>query len=364
MIGAFEHLARPLLRALDPEDAHTLAITALRYVPTVQPVTTAPSLRMSAFGLEFPNPIGIAAGFDKDAKVSNALLRLGFGFVEVGTVTPRPQTGNPRPRLFRLSTDRAIINRLGFNNDGHEAVHSRLINRRHDGIVGVNIGANRDSADRVGDYVAGVTRFADVADYLTINISSPNTPGLRDLQERGALAALLVRVAAARDAAPRRVPVLLKIAPDLADAALAAIAEEAVGAGVDGIIVSNTTVSRNGVAEGKIASEAGGLSGRPLFHRSTVVLAKLRKLVGDSMILVGTGGIDSVESAWTKMAAGANLVQIYAGFIFEGPSLPRRLTKGLLRRVSNQHIAAIKEIVGTETEQWSKGTLDHRQKIP
>ena len=352
MIGLFDRLSRPFMRALDPEDAHALTIKALRVMPLPRVAADPPELKLRAFGLNFPNPVGMAAGFDKNAQVPDALLRLGFGFVEVGTITPRAQAGNPRPRLFRLEKDRAVINRMGFNNDGQEAVHSRLMRRQHTGIVGVNIGANRDSPDRVGDYVAGVTRFADVADYLVVNISSPNTPGLRDLQERGALAALLIRVTAARDAADRQVPLLLKIAPDLDPVALAAIAEEAIGAGVDGIIVSNATTSRDGVTQERVASESGGLSGRPLFRRSTVMLAELRRLVGNSMILIGTGGVDSAEAAWEKIAAGANLIQLYTGLVFEGPRLPRQITNGLSRRLAAEGISSVTKIVGAKSEEW------------
>jgi dihydroorotate dehydrogenase len=352
VIALFDRLARPLLRTLDPETAHALALNALKLVPLPRAAPDDEKLRVEALGLTFPNPVGLAAGFDKNAEIPDQLLRLGFGFVEVGTVTPLPQAGNPKPRLFRLSEDEAIINRLGFNNDGHEAVRSRLFNRSRAGIVGVNIGANRASPDRVGDYVDGVRRFADIADFLTINVSSPNTPGLRDLQERGALAGLLVRVTAARDAAPRRVPLLLKIAPDLDRPALAAIAEEAMGAGIDGIIVSNTTVARDGLVNRSVAGELGGLSGRPLFSRSTVTLAHLRTLVGQSMILVGTGGVDSPEAAWEKIAAGANLVQVYAGMIFKGPGLPRDIASGLARRLTSAGVSSISKIVGSDTEKW------------
>lgn len=324
-------LVRPLLFALDPETAHRVAIKALK--AGIHPLAPAPDprLRRRVLGLDFPNPVGLAAGFDKNGEVVDAALALGFGFVEVGTVTPQPQTGNPKPRMFRLTADRAIINRLGFNNEGHDAVHARLAARRRNGIVGVNLGANRDSTDRVADYVAGVERFADVADYLAINISSPNTPGLRDLQEREALTRLLDAIADARAGAAKSPPVLVKIAPDLDEAALAAIAGTVVASGIDGMIVSNTTVARDGLIDRSHANEAGGLSGRPLFRRSTDMLARLRGLVGDSLALIGVGGIDSAEAARAKFAAGADLVQLYTGMVYEGPGLPSRIAAEIAR---------------------------------
>jgi len=332
MTGTYEFL-RPLLFALDPERAHRLAIHALRMGVLPRHAPNDPRLSRRLFGLQFPNPLGMAAGFDKNGEAVDGLFALGFGFVEVGTVTPRPQAGNPRPRLFRLAADEAVVNRLGFNNDGHIAVHRRLTARRQGGIVGVNLGANRDSADRVSDYVEGVRRFADVADYLVVNVSSPNTPGLRDLQERAALAALLDRVIETRNAASRRVPLLLKIAPDLDDAALAAIAETALAAGIDGMTVSNTTLARDGLRDPQ-AAEAGGLSGKPLFRLSTVMLAKLRRLVGKDLALIGVGGIDSSDAARAKLAAGADLIQLYTGLIFKGPGLPATVLAGLTGRGS------------------------------
>ena len=322
-------LIRPLLFALDPETAHGLAIAALK--AGLYPRAPAPDSRLSrrVLGLDFPNPIGLAAGFDKNAEVVDAALAMGFGFVEVGTVTPLPQPGNPRPRMFRLTTDRAIINRLGFNNEGHEAVHARLAARERRGIVGVNLGANKDSADRVADYVAGVSRFADVADYLTINVSSPNTPGLRDLQEKAALTRLLGAVGEVRGRLPKSPLVLVKIAPDLDNDALAAFVETAVSSGIDGVIVSNTTIARDGLSDRTHAHEVGGLSGRPLFRRSTEMIAAVRRLAGDRLALIGTGGVDSVATARAKLAAGANLVQLYTGMVYEGPGLPARIAAGL-----------------------------------
>jgi len=322
-------LIRPALFALDPETAHGLAIAALNAGLYPRAPAPDPRLRRRVFGLDFPNPIGLAAGFDKNAEVVDAALAMGFGFVEVGTVTPLPQAGNPRPRMFRLTADRAIVNRLGFNNAGHEAVYARLAARERKGIVGVNLGVNKDSADRVADYVAGVRRFADVADYLTINISSPNTPGLRDLQEKEALPALLAAVAEARATAPKAPPVLVKIAPDLDKDALAAIVDTVAAAGIDGMIVSNTTIARDGLTDRTHAGEAGGLSGRPLFRRSTDMLDTVRSIAGDRLVLIGVGGVDSAEAAQAKFDAGADLVQLYTGMVYEGPGLPSRIAADL-----------------------------------
>ncbi|HVY20787.1 MAG TPA: quinone-dependent dihydroorotate dehydrogenase [Bauldia sp.] len=326
-------LARPLLFALDPETAHRASIAALAAGIHPRAPVSDPRLKRTVMGLEFPNPVGLAAGYDKGGEVPDAALALGFGFVEIGSVTPRPQPGNPPPRVFRLPADRAVINRLGFNSEGHEVVYARLARRERHGIVGVNLGTNKDSTDRVADYVAGVRRFADVASYLAINISSPNTPGLRDLQERDALARLLDGIANARGAIARRVPVVVKIAPDLDDDALGAIAETVIVAGIDGMIVSNTTLSRAGVGDAKIAEETGGLSGRPLFAPSNKMLTRLRRMVGGRLALIGTGGIDSVTAARQKLAAGADLVQLYTGMIYEGPGLPGRIVGGLARAI-------------------------------
>jgi dihydroorotate dehydrogenase len=327
-------LIRPFLFALDPETAHTVAIAALKAGLRPRAHAPDPRVKRRLMGLDFPNPTGLAAGFDKNAEVVDAALAMGFGFVEIGTVTPLPQAGNPRPRMFRLTADRAIINRLGFNNQGHEAVYARLAARERKGIVGVNLGANKDSADRVADYVAGVRRFADVADYLTINISSPNTPGLRDLQEKDALAGLLAAVAEARAATLKSPPVLVKIAPDLDEDALAAIVETVVAAGIEGMIVSNTTIARDGLSDRTHAHEAGGLSGRPLFRRSTEVLAAVRRFAGDRLVLVGVGGVDSAEAARAKLAAGADLVQFYTGMVYEGPGLPATIAAAISSRTA------------------------------
>jgi dihydroorotate dehydrogenase len=324
-------LARPLLFALDPEAAHRASIAALRAGIHPRAPASDSRLKRKVMGLDFPNPIGLAAGYDKGGEVPDACLAMGFGFVEVGSVTPRPQPGNPTPRIFRLPNDRAVINRLGFNSEGHEAVYARLARRARRGIVGVNLGTNKDSRDRVADYVAGARRFASVASYLAINISSPNTPGLRDLQEKDTLKRLLEGVVNARAQAPGRVPIVVKIAPDLDDDALAAIVETVIASGIDGMIVSNTTLSRVGVNDPKLAAESGGLSGRPLFAPSTKMLARTRALAGDKLALIGTGGIDSLDAARQKLAAGADLVQLYTGMIYEGPELPSRIVAGLAR---------------------------------
>jgi dihydroorotate dehydrogenase len=326
-------LARPLLFSLDAEQAHNLALPLLRRAAalglTRLAAKPAPDPR-TVMGIRFPNPVGLAAGLDKDGAYIDGLASLGFGSIEIGTVTPRPQGGNPRPRMFRAPADRAIVNRLGFNSEGHDAVHARLARRRRRGIVGVNLGANKESRDRIADYVTGARRFGDVADYLTINISSPNTPGLRDLQEKDALRRLLGEVGAARGS----VPVLVKIAPDLDDDALGGIVETVIAAGIDGMIVSNTTLSRDGISDARLAAEAGGVSGRPLFAPSTKMLARVRRLAGDRLVLVGVGGIDSGVAARQKLAAGADLVQLYTGMVYEGPGLPARIVAELARAAS------------------------------
>jgi dihydroorotate dehydrogenase len=320
---------RPLLFALDAETAHGLALSALKLGLTPRAPRAPAVLRKRLLGLDFPNPVGLAAGFDKHGEVPDAALRLGFGFVEIGSVTPRPQAGNPRPRVFRASADGAIVNRMGFNSEGHEAVYRRLAARERNGIVAVNLGANRDSDDRSADYVAGVRRFAGVASYLTVNISSPNTSGLRDLQEKEALTRLLSMVAGARAQATPHPPILLKIAPDLDDDALQRIAETAIGLGIEGVIATNTTLARDGIGDAKIAAEAGGVSGRPLLAPSTRILRRLREIAGNRLVLVGVGGVDSPQAAEAKFAAGADLVQLYTGMVYEGPGLPARIVRAM-----------------------------------
>jgi dihydroorotate dehydrogenase len=330
MSDGFYDFGRDLLFALPPEQAHDLAIRALAsgYGPRPH-IGADPRLAVTVAGLEFANPLGMAAGFDKNAKAVSGLFRLGFGAVEIGSVTPKAQEGNPAPRLYRLPGHRAIINRMGFNNEGHDEVLSRLADKRHKGVLGVNIGANKDSDDRIGDYVSGIRVFNAVADYFTANISSPNTPGLRSLQTRESLAELFGRVLEERDRQPERRPVFVKIAPDLAEEEIDAIAEECIARKIDGIVVSNTTLSRREVEGARHAGQAGGLSGRPVFLRSTIVLAKLRQRVGPELAIIGVGGIENAETAAEKIRAGADLVQIYTGFIYGGPLLPLRILNGL-----------------------------------
>jgi dihydroorotate dehydrogenase len=353
MIGKLGGLASSLLRRFDAEDAHALAVAGLKLLPPRAPPRDDPRLRVHAFGLEFQNPVGLAAGFDKNAEVADAMLGLGFGFVEVGTLTPRPQPGNPRPRVFRLVEDRAVVNRYGFNNDGHARAHARLAARRARGIVGVNIGANKDSEDRVADYARGIEAFADVASYFTINVSSPNTPGLRDLQEKTALDELLAQVLAARERAARRRPVLLKIAPDLSLAELDDIVAVARARGVDGMIVSNTTLARPSTLRSPGARESGGLSGAPLFEPSTRLLAAAYQRVEGRFPLIGVGGIESAETALAKIEAGATLVQIYSGLVFAGPGLVARAKRGLLTLLERE-TTDLSALVGRRAAQWAQ----------
>lgn len=310
MIGLLESLARPLLRMLDPEDAHRVAVQALKFPPFVKLAADDPRLAVRAFGLNFPNPIGMAAGFDKHAEVPDALLKLGFGFVEVGTVTPLAQVGNARPRLFRLDRDHGVINRLGFNSEGADAVLRRLAGRASEGgIVGINIGANKESPDRIADYVRLIETFAPVVSYFSVNISSPNTPGLRELQQGKMLDNLLERVMDARARMSREAgttPVLIKIAPDLTLSELDDIVGAARRHRVDGMIIGNTTVTRPPtLREVSTAREAGGLSGRPLFSLATRMLAESYVRVEGAFPLIGVGGIDSGEAAIEKIRAGA-----------------------------------------------------------
>jgi dihydroorotate dehydrogenase len=354
VIGLFDRLARPLLKALDPEDAHALAIRALKFTPLPRRAVDDPRLGIRAFGLNFSNPIGIAAGFDKNAEVPDALLRLGFGFVETGTVTPRPQSGNPRPRLFRLESDEGVINRLGFNSEGGGAVLARLAARASKGgIIGVNVGANKDSEDRGGDYVRLIETLAPVATYFTVNISSPNTPGLRDLQQTAALDDLLARAIAARDRVSLHAgatPVLLKIAPDLSLIELDDVVAVARRRGVDGMIVSNTTVKRPpGLREIEKANEAGGLSGKPLFALATRMLAETYVRVENAFPLIGVGGIDSGATALAKIRAGAHLVQLYSGLVFSGLGLIASIKADLLTALTKNRARSLAELVGTDT---------------
>jgi dihydroorotate dehydrogenase len=333
VIGPLFQLARPFLHALDPESAHHATLAALQWaiLPPAKP--DDPKLAVHAFGLDFPNPIGLAAGFDKDAVAADNLLALGFGFVEIGTVTPCPQSGNPRPRLFRLDAERGVINRFGFNSAGHARVRANLTRRHGKGIVGVNLGANKDSTDRIADYVSGIEAFADLASYFTINVSSPNTPGLRDLQQADALKELLSRVLEAREHASARRPLLLKIAPDLSLDELDAIVRVARDRKIDGMIVSNTTISRPEGLASRYAAESGGLSGRPLFDLSTRLLAETSKRVEGQFPLIGVGGIDGPQAALAKLQAGATLIQLYSALVFDGPELIERIKRALIENV-------------------------------
>ena len=356
-MSALDRLGQKLLFTFDPETAHGLSIAALRCgLPVGARAVRDERLTVRVCGLEFPNPLGMAAGYDKNAEVPDALLGLGFGFAEVGTVTPLPQAGNPKPRIFRLTADEAVINRLGFNNEGHAAAEKRLAARNgRAGIVGVNIGANKDSADRVGDYELGVSRFAKYASYLTVNISSPNTPGLRTMQAREQLGELLTRVMAAHAAASAQPPVFLKIAPDLIEAEIEYIAAEVSEKQIDGVIVSNTTLARTGLRS--TTGEIGGLSGKPLFERSTIVLAKMRKLLGPERAIIGVGGVDSAETALEKIRAGADLVQLYTGRIYAGPALPGRILAGMLRFADKERLKSLRELRDAKLDQWAARPL-------
>jgi dihydroorotate dehydrogenase len=354
VIGALDHLARPFLRALDPEDAHGLAIKMLKFAPLPPAARDDPRLGLRVFGLNFPNPIGMAAGFDKNAEVPDALLRLGFGFVEVGTITPEPQPGNPRPRLFRLDADHGVINRLGFNSQGADAALRRLAARASaGGIVGINVGANKDATDRVADYVRLIERFAAVASYVTVNISSPNTPGLRNLQQAVVLDDLLARVVDARErVSPRSgpTPVLLKIAPDLALGELDDVVGIARARRVDGMIVGNTTVARPPtLRETATAKEAGGLSGRPLYRLANRMLAETYVRVEDAFPLIGAGGIDSGAAALDKICAGASLIQLYSSLVFRGIGLIGEIKQTLLTALERDGRGNLNDYIGADT---------------
>ena len=338
-------LLRPLAFLADPEMAHKGAIAALKLVPSRRPPDFPISLRTRVAGLEFSNPIGLAAGFDKDAEVAEQMLSFGFGFVEVGTLTPRPQKGNPRPRLFRLTKDKAVINRMGFNNKGQKSAFDRLQQCSHvHRPIGINVGANKDSKDRIADYLNGIRAMAPVARYLTINISSPNTPGLRGLQDEGALNELLSAVQQVR--VPK--PVFLKVAPDLAQGDPERIVRAAIDHRIDALIVSNTTVSRPPLRS-RFASEAGGLSGEPLKLLALDALRSFRRSSGGEIPLIGVGGIGSADDAWERISAGASLVQLYSAMVFEGPGIAQRIANGLARRLKVEGYSSIEELVGSET---------------
>jgi dihydroorotate dehydrogenase len=329
---------------LDAEMAHRATIKALKLMPPHRPPSFAPSLRTTVAGIEFPTPIGLAAGFDKDGEVPEQMLSLGFGFVEVGTVTPRPQSGNARPRLFRLRADRAVINRLGFNNRGQPAAYARLTECTHmHAVIGVNVGANKDSSDWIADYVSGVQAMAPVARYLTINISSPNTPGLRGLQDEGVLDELLTAV---RQAGVNK-PIYLKVAPDLADRDAERIVRAAIDHRIDALIVSNTTVSRPPLRS-RWKDEQGGLSGAPLKALALDALRQFRRASAGEMPLIGVGGIANSDDAWERIRAGASLVQLYTAMVYQGPGIARRIAHGLARRLKREGLSNIAEAVGSE----------------
>lgn len=345
--------ASSLLGALPPEIAHRAAIRAVAAYPLRVRPDVDLRLRVGAFGLSFPNPLGLAAGFDKSAEAVDGLARLGFGFIEVGTLTPLPQAGNPKPRLFRLKDDAAIINRMGFNNDGYAAAAARLRLARRKGVVGVNIGPNKDASDRVADYVRGVKTFADVADYFTINISSPNTPGLRNLHGRGDFGPLVEAVQEARDSLSPRRPILVKISPDLDKDQLEGVLAVAVEKRIDGLIVANTSVTRPALLKSSTAEESGGLSGRPIFELSTRLVARCYQQTKGALPIIGVGGVEDAKTALAKMEAGAALVQIYTGLIYRGPSIVTEILHGLSAEAALRKIASISEIVGTRAAEIS-----------
>ena len=362
MLTGLYHVARHALFALPPEDAHEATLKALECGLYPRPAARDdPVIGQRVFGLDFPNPVGIAAGYDKDARVPDAVIGMGCGFAEIGTVTPKPQAGNPKPRVFRLVADNGLINRLGFNNGGHAAALARLQSRgSRGGIVGVNIGANKETPDRTGDYVAGIETFNSVASYFTVNISSPNTPGLRDLQAPAALDELLTRIMAARaeivaNGAPKR-PIVVKIAPDIAEDDIAPIVARLAAHQVDGIAVSNTTLARDGLT-GPQRHESGGLSGRPAFTRSTIMLARFYQETGGKIPLIGIGGIDSPDAALSKIEAGASLLQLYTGLIYEGPGLIGRIKLHLAGAVRRAGANSLAEIRGKKSAEWAARRL-------
>lgn len=347
-----ERLGLALLHRLDPERAHALSLAALRSGLLPLPgVTTSPRLATTLAGLTLPNPVGLAAGFDKNAVALQALSRAGFGFVEVGAATPRPQPGNPRPRLFRLTEDRAVINRFGFNNDGMEVIGRRLAARPRGTVLGLNLGANKDSADRAADFAQVLSHCGPHVDFATVNVSSPNTERLRELQGKGALRALLSGVMAARTALPRPIPIFLKIAPDLDDAELRDIVDVATESGLHGLIATNTTLSREGLKSAR-AGETGGMSGAPLFEKSTRVLARLSQMTEGRLPLIGVGGIASAEDAYAKIRAGAAAVQLYSAMVYQGLSLVPRIVQGLEALLARDGFSNVAEAVGTGRKDW------------
>lgn len=351
-MSLIERAGLAMLRGLEPERAHRLALRALRLgLLPESPAVTSPRLRVRLAGLDLVNPVGLAAGFDKNAEALHPLSRAGFGFLEAGAVTPRPQPGNPRPRLFRLAADDAVINRFGFNNDGAQVVARRLAQRPRDAVIGLNLGANKDSADRAADYAEVLRICGPHLDFATVNVSSPNTEALRDLQGAAALRALLRLVDEERAALPRPIPIFLKVAPDLDDAALCDLAEVALGAGIDAIIATNTTLAREGLKSAS-STESGGLSGMPLFEKSTRVLARLSQLTAGKLPLIGVGGVDSAQAAYTKIRAGATAVQLYTALSYRGLSLTARINQGLDAALARDGFETLSAAVGTGRGDW------------
>jgi len=347
-----EKLALAVMHRLDPETAHGLSIKALKsgLTPCPGPVTS-PRLKTEIAGLSLPNPVGLAAGFDKNAEALGALTQAGFGFIEVGAATPRPQPGNPKPRLFRLSEDRAAINRFGFNNEGMEAVGARLAQRPKDGVIGLNLGANKDSDDRAQDFARVLSHCGAHLDFATVNVSSPNTEKLRDLQGKAALSALLAGVMEAREVLDRPIPVFLKIAPDLDEAGLDDIADVARQSGIDAVIATNTTLARDGLKSAH-RDEMGGLSGAPLFEKSTRVLAQLSTRLDGAVPIIGVGGISSAEDAYAKIRAGASAVQFYTALVYGGLSLAAEIANGLDARLARDGHDSVAQAVGTDRATW------------
>jgi dihydroorotate dehydrogenase len=352
-LSLYERLALRGLHQFDPEAAHILSIWALRMglVP-LGGVVTSPRLATTVAGINLPNPVGLAAGYDKNAVAVAPLSRAGFGFLELGAATPRAQIGNARPRLFRLTEDRAVINRFGFNNHGADVIASRLAARKSGPVpVGLNLGANKDSTNKAHDFARVLARCGAFIDFATVNVSSPNTEKLRDLQGAAALAALLAGVMETRAALARPIPVFLKIAPDLNNDDLAQIADVAMTAGIQGIIATNTTLSRENLTSAQ-AHQAGGLSGAPLFERSTRVLAQLSKLTDGKIPLIGVGGISTAEQAYAKIRAGASAVQFYSAMVYAGPSLARHIALGLDKLITADGFSKVADAVGTARDQW------------
>jgi len=361
MIGALFSLAKPALHALDAETAHQLTIRSLSLMPAATAPNDDPRLGVDVFGRHFPNPVGLAAGFDKQCEVPDQLLSLGFGFVELGGVVPKPQEGNPRPRVFRLMQDEAVINRFGLNSDGLEVARQRLSRRiGRPGVVGVNIGANKDSADRIADYVTCIRALCGLVDFLTINVSSPNTPGLRDLQGEAFLGDLLARSIEVRNLADegrKKTTILLKIAPDISLETLDAIVATALKRGIDGLTISNTTIARpETLKEKALAQETGGLSGKPLFVPSTKLLAETYLRVERKIPLIGVGGVDSAEAAWAKIRAGASLVQLYSAMVYKGPGLIGDIKRGMVQKLE-QEKTSLAQAMGRDAADIVQGRL-------